>query len=421
MLYLLPDELLVAVAEYCSHPSRKSLSLVFRRLRDPSQRITFKLIRKTLPPSCAADDRQMRQRHFEFISNDRLISYIRALHFYKNMTSYVPEVDHSELLFTALPRMRSLRDIRLDFARVTTTMLDQLCKLLSTRFLNLTLETCSYPVDYIIQQTALKVNQLEWGNEESPRATIKLLAAFIEKSSSTITSLTLLTNVDGLLDFGRLPRLTSFILLREPADGKSLREFLIANPQLVYLELRRPVQDLSLLPSSALPNLTRIRVPAYLIHDIVIGRPVVSVRFHSLFRSRIMLGGVRSLSQSTTPIIELTMGLGHCASPLSMILDAVVEVMPHLERVQLSCHESVRSILYYDAVQPRLTTHFQDAQEVLDHLVRLGSLREIRLLLSSCKLTRKGEVERHFKERFNHPIFLEVSPLLPRTIKCTCD
>src|SRR5258706_743178 len=267
------------------------------------------------------------------------------------MTSYVPEVDHLELLFTALLRMRSLRDIRLDFARVTTTMLDQLCKLLSTRFLNLKLGSCTYPVNYMIQQTALKVNELGWIDEESPPATIGLLAAFIEKSSSTITSLTLLTDFDGLADFGRLPQLTRFILLRESTNGESLREFLVANWQLVYLELRRDVQDLSLLPSSALPNLTRIRAPAYLMHDIVPGRPVVNVRIHRLLdRWRTTLDGVRALSRSTAPIIELTMDLGHCSPPLNMILDAVVEVMPHLERVQLSCHASVRSILYYDAV-----------------------------------------------------------------------
>jgi len=68
-----------------------------------------------------------------------------------------------------------------------------------------------------------------------------------------------------------------------------------------------------------------------------------------------------------------------------------------------------------------LTTHFQDAEETLDHLVKLGSLREIRLLLSDDYIIYKSEVERWFKESFNRPIFLDVSILSPRTKDCICD
>lgn len=349
MLHLLPDELLVAVAEYCDEKTRMSLSLVSRRLRDPSQRIIYKVIHKILPSWWDCDDLQTRKRRFKFIANNRLISYIKTLNVYKNERLYFREmeVDHPELelLFTAFLQMRSLRDIRLDFARVTTTMLDQLCKLLSTQFLNLNLVSCSYPVNYMIQQTALKLNKLEWNDEESLPATIELLTAIIERSSSTITSLTLLSDFDELANFGRLPRLTSFILIWESIDGESLREFLVANPQLVYLELQGAVPNLSLLPSSALPNLTGIRAPAHMMHDIVPGRPVVNVRFHRLFQWRTIRDGVRSLSRSTAPIIELTMELGHCVGPLILILDAVVDVMPHLERVEFSCHAMVSSIL----------------------------------------------------------------------------
>ena len=349
MLYLLPDELLVAVAEYCDQRTRMSLSLVSRRLRDPSQRIIYEVIQKTLPSWWDCDDLQTRRRRLEFISNDRLISYINTLNIYKMRALYFREleVDHPELelLFTTLLRMHSLRDIRLEYARVTTTMLDQLCKLLSTQFLNLNLVSCSYPINYIIQQNALKVNKLEWGDEEELPATIELLTAFIERSSSTITSLALFSDFDGLANFGRLPRLTSFILIWESIDGEGLREFLVANPQLEYLELQGAVPNLSRLPSSALPNLTRVCAPAYMMDDIVPGRPVKNVRFHELFQWRTMRDGVRSLSRSTAPIIELTMELGHCVRPLILIVNAVVDVMPHLERVQFSCHAIVSDIL----------------------------------------------------------------------------
>jgi len=348
MLYLLPDELLVAIAEHCDQTTRKSLSLVSRRLRDPSQRIMFKVVHKYFAPNSSA---KYRERLSEAISNERLLSYIQTITTCPPITSYVPKVTPLELLFTALHRMQSLRSITLLTIRFKTTMLDQLCKVLSTRFLDVKLSSCSYPTNYMIQQTVLKVQKLHWVDND----TNKPLAAFLGKSLSSITSLTLMTDFDGLADFGTMPRLRSFILLKGVSNGENVREFLVANPQLVDLGLRGPVHDLSLFPSSALPNLRRIRATADLMHDIVPGRPVADVGFYNPLRFlKIMLGGVlggvRALSRSTAPIVELTIDLDHCPSCENEILGAVFETMPHLERIWLTFHVEVRSILYYDAI-----------------------------------------------------------------------
>jgi len=96
----------------------------------------------------------------------------------------------------------------------------------------------------MIQQTVLKVHGLRWDDDE-PHETTKPLAAFLGKSLSSITSLTLLTDFDGLAHFGTMPRLTSFILLGKVGNGENVREFLVANPQLVDFELQGPVHDLS--------------------------------------------------------------------------------------------------------------------------------------------------------------------------------
>jgi len=79
MLYLLPDELLVAIVEYCDQKTRMNLSLVSRRLRNPSQCIIF----KTVLISGSTVDITVAVKgggHLpEVFQNDRLLSYIQTL------------------------------------------------------------------------------------------------------------------------------------------------------------------------------------------------------------------------------------------------------------------------------------------------------------------------------------------------------
>jgi hypothetical protein len=361
MLYLLPDELLVAIAEYCDQRSRKSLSLVSRRLRDPSQRIILKTVWftgdnfGTIVPKCAAE---ATERLSEVIHNDRFLSYIQTLVIFPRTPFHHLEMSTVEALFTVLHRMQPLRDIELINIPLTTTMLDHLFEVLSIRLYNVQLYGCSYPDDYTIQQAALKIQRLGYGlgpGTVQP-ATTKMVAAIAERSQASIVCLTLSSGWGGLAYFGRMPRLTQLVLLDTARSGENLIEFLVANPQLVDLVLERAVYDLSLLPSSALPNLGRIRARAYMMHDIVPGRPVVAVDIYDSSPLNVMLHGLRVLTQSTAPITELTMHTDHCSPSVSEILDVVVETMPHLEKMSLSFHGQVRSILYYDALKPLLTT-----------------------------------------------------------------
>jgi len=54
--------------------------------------------------------------------------------------------------------------------------------------------------------------------------------------------------------------------------------------------------------------------------------------------------GVRILSRSAAPLVELTLHLHYCHTHLSKILEAVVEMIP--ERMTLSFHVEVRNVLY---------------------------------------------------------------------------
>jgi hypothetical protein len=216
MLYLLPDELLVAIVEYCDQETRKSLSLVSRRLRNPSQRIILKRVYlsrhklEILIPECATDGGKL---HSEVILNDSLLFYTQTLKIFPYESSNPLEMNTVESLFTALHRMQSLRDIKLLTIPFTATMLDHLFEVLSTRLYNVQLWRCSYPADYTIQQAGLKIQRLQLQYESfdsgGPSATTKLFAAIIERSISSITSLTLSMGVGVLAYVGRMPRLTS--------------------------------------------------------------------------------------------------------------------------------------------------------------------------------------------------------------------
>jgi hypothetical protein len=104
MLYLLPDELLVVIVEFCDQKTRKSLSLVSRMLRDPSQRIIFKVVClpgnkfEAIVPKYASKGGRLS----EMIQNDRVSSYIQTLIVIPPTTSYHLEVNALEPVFTAL-------------------------------------------------------------------------------------------------------------------------------------------------------------------------------------------------------------------------------------------------------------------------------------------------------------------------------
>jgi hypothetical protein len=170
MLYLLPDELLIAIVECCDQTTRKGLSLVSRRLRNPCQMIIFKVVSINFAP------RRLANLGKHITPDDRLLSYIMSLFVSSNIAGHIPE------LLTALHRMQALRKITVWGVSLTTPMLDQLCEILSTQFLTVKLWSCAYPTPYMIQQSALKVRK------PTP-ATTRLLTAFIEKSLSTITNL----------------------------------------------------------------------------------------------------------------------------------------------------------------------------------------------------------------------------------------
>ena len=341
MLYLLPDELLVAIVEYCDQTARKSLSLVSRRLRNPSQRTIFKTVyipRNTIEIIVP-----------EMIRNDRLLSYIRTVIISQGDTLHHLRMVAMELLFTALHRMQPLRDIKLFNVRFTTTMLDRLCEALSTRPYNVELRYCLYPADYTFQQATLKIHRLSLEYKSIggalPPEMSKQIVSIIERSISSITSLSLSSCLGLLAYLGTIPRLTSLNLWTRNDAG--IRNFLVANPQLVEFTLDGAYCDLSLLPPSALPNLRTIRVTAELVQHLLQGRPVVKVEIWASSGFNFMVDGLRALSRSATPIVELTLDLLCQITHLCEVLDAVVETVPHLERMWLSFDSEVRGILHF--------------------------------------------------------------------------
>ena len=105
MLYLLPDELLVAIVEYCDQRARKSLSLVSRRLRNPSQRTIFKTVyipRNTIEVIVPRFAVKIRDQFPEMIRNDRLLSYIQTIIISQGDALHYLRMVAMELLFTAL-------------------------------------------------------------------------------------------------------------------------------------------------------------------------------------------------------------------------------------------------------------------------------------------------------------------------------
>jgi len=371
MLYLLPNELLVAIVEYCDQYTRKNLSLVSRRLRHPSQCVVFKTVYirspkfETSVPRFAVEG----GGHLpEVMQNDRLLSYIQTIVISTGGASHYEEMNTIEPLFTVLHQMPSLRDIRLVCIPFTTTMLDRLCKVLSTRLCNVELWRCSYPADYTIQQTALKIHSLGLALEREsidiapPPTTTKALVAIIEKSLSSISSLSLISRLSmssglGVLTYlGAMPRLASLnIQLLFDRNDQGLRKFLAANPQIVEFTLDWHFYELPVLPPSTLPNVRTIRASAELIQHLLPGRPVTAVEIRKSSKFKIMVDGLRALPRSAAPIVELNLHLHHYRTHLDEILDVVVKTVPRLERMWLSFRARVRSILYF---QPLFTTPF---------------------------------------------------------------
>ena len=226
MLYLLPDELLVAIVEYCDHDTRKNLPLVSRRLRNPSQSIIFKALfisKSTLITIATVEG----GRHLlEVFQNNRLLSYIQNFVISPGTAYYHSRVSILVPIFTALPQMQQLSDIKICDIPFTTTMLDQLCRVLSTRLCNVQLWSCLYPTDYTIQQTALKIHTLVLGRRSqiydvAPFKTTRAPVAIIEKSLSSIKSLSLSSGLDSLADLGTIPRLTGLsIMLEGPSNDE---------------------------------------------------------------------------------------------------------------------------------------------------------------------------------------------------------
>ena len=350
MLYLLPDELLVAIVECCDQKTRKSLSLVSRRLRNPSQHIIFKAVSipsnkfGALVPRFAIEG----EEHLpEVLQTDRLSSYIQTITIYQGKPLYYLGVNTMELLFTALHQIQLLRDIKLFEISFSTTMLDRLCEVLSTRLYNLKLCSCSYPADYTTQQAALKIQRLELalGHRAPSPKTIKTVVAIIERSLASTASLNLSPDLYLLAYLGTMPRLTSLKgLSTSPGDGESLGHFLVANPQLVEFAFDEVLHKLSLLslPRSALPNLRMIRSSPEHIHHLLPGRPVAKVEICTSPKVKTMVDGLRVLPRSAAPIVELTLRLHLYARHLCDILDAVVENVPRLERIGLSFQAEVR-------------------------------------------------------------------------------
>ena len=353
MLYLLPYELIVAIAEYCDQKTRKSLSLVSRRLCNPSQRVVFKTMNiprntlKTIIPGFAVWDSG---GHFlEMIQDDRLLSYIQT--FIMSNSLRCLEMDTMELLITALHRMRPLRHIKLFDIRFTTTMLDRLCEVLSTRPYTVELRYCLYPADYAFQQATLKIQAL-WLEYKSTGGTLwpavsKLLVAIIERSPSSITSLTLSSCLGLVAYLGTMPRLTTLNIRSESVfDDEEMWNLLVANPQIVDLALDGDHWNPFLLPPSALPNLRTLRVDADVLPHLLQGRPVVKVEIDKSSEFEFIEEGLRELSRSAAPIVDLTLHLPYNITDVCELLDALVETVPHLERIWLSFHSEVRNILH---------------------------------------------------------------------------
>jgi len=355
MLYLLPNELLVVIVEYCDHETRKNLSLVSRRLRNPSQCVIFKTVRissNTVEIMVAVKG----GGHLpEVFQNNRLLSYIQTFVISPGTAYHHLGTGIMVSIFTALYQMQPLRDIKLVDVPFTTTMLDRLCEVLSNRLYNLELQDCSYPADYTIQQAALKIHRLllrlgghEWVDTESPPTMTNALVAIIQRSLSSIATLILSSGLSLLPYLGTMPRLTSLETdLGSKSEDEGLRNFLVANPQLVEFTPRGPFYGFSPLPPSALPNLTTIRTYNFkAIHQLISGRPVAKVEIRKLSTLKTIVKGLRALSHSTAPIVELTIPLHHHFTHLNDVLGAVVKAAPRLERMSLSFRAEVRRILY---------------------------------------------------------------------------
>ena len=353
MLYLLPDELLVAIVEYCDQKTRKNLSLVSRRLRNPSQHTVFKTVYipghifDTISTLAIVGGELLPA----ILQNDRLLSYIQTIVIAQGMIFQHLGVNNMELLFTALHQMQQLRDIKLDEIPFTTTMLDRLREVLSTRLYNVELWSCTYPADYTVQQAVLEIHRFrlvlgghEWIN--GPPPTTKVAIGIIQRSLSSIAILTLSHALGVLAYLGTMPRLISLnIILKSDSNHEGLSSFLVANPQLVEFTLEGSFYDLSLLPPSALPNLTTILVDnAEMIRHLVPGRPVAKVEIFGYSKYEIMMDGLHALSRSAAPIVELTLPFHHYFTHLYDVLGAVVKVVPRLERMSLSFRAEVRRI-----------------------------------------------------------------------------
>jgi len=366
MLYSLPDELLVVIVEHCDQITRKNLSFVSRRLRNPSQCIIFKTVHvssSTLETIVADEDGG---RLLEVFQNNRLLSYIQTFIIDPGIAYHHLGTGIMVSIFTALHHMQPLGDIRLHSIPFTTTMLDRLCEVLYTQLCSVKLSCCSYPTDYTIQQAALKIHRLElrlvlpWQDGASPHTTIKALVAITTRSLSNIASLTLSSGLDVLAYLGTMPRLTSLnIKLKSDSNDEGLRNFLVANPQLVEFTLDGSFYDLSLLPPSALPNLRTIGVySAEMIMHLVLGHSAAKVEIYESSEVNLMVDGLRALSRSAAPIVELTLHLHQYWTHLYQILDIVVKAVPRLERISLSFHAEVRSILYQDAILASIDRFF---------------------------------------------------------------
>ena len=353
MLCSLPDELLVVIVEYCDQKARRNLSLVSRRLRNPSQHTIFKTV--YIPGQIFDPSSTLVIVGGEplpaILQNDRLLSYIQTIVIAQGMIFQHLGVNSMELLFTALHQMQQLRDINIEEIPFTTTMLDRLCEVLSTRLYNVKLWSCSYPAEYTIQQAALKIQRLqlelsghEWIN--GPPPTTKVAIEIIQRSLSSIAILTLSRALGVLAYLGTMPRLISLnIMLTSDSNDEGLSSFLVANPQLVEFRLEGSFYDLSLLPPSALPNLTTILVNnAEMIRHLVPGRPVVKVKILGNSKCEIMMDELHALSRSAAPIVELTLPFHHYFTHLSDVLGVVVKVVPRLERMSLSFRAEVRRI-----------------------------------------------------------------------------
>ena len=347
MLHRLPSELLLDIIERCDRHALKNLSLVFRRLRNPTQSLLYETLGLILWTGYTGATYSVSKRVKGILASPRLLSYIHSLRIYGQ---YLNNADLVDELFLSLNKMSSLKSISFKLVFRPST-LDSLCNLLSVQPLSLCFEDCIYPQNYIVPVARLKILRLDCSRH--PQTQADFFDQVLERAIQDISSLDTGMVTSPMRPIA-MPQLTSLVLNGSPLSGDSLASFLEANPQLLELT----ISEMQLGAQSFLttvPRLQTINAPLRLLSHFVPGRPIKRVNIYRFSTSlQAVVEALDVLSQSTTPIDDLRLVvLDYEIEDLPEIMKAVIRLLPRLEHLNIEFVADVSNPLHNLAtVQP---------------------------------------------------------------------